>query len=292
MSVTTPALPPIWTRIDDHLDRYDVIFSDIWGVLHNGKTAWPLASEALTRYRARGGKVVLVSNAPRPGVLVPELLAHWGVLPTAWDEIVTSGDVTRQLIVERGNTPFLHIGPERDLPLLGEQAALRVPMEEAGYIVCSGLYDDETETPDDYVAMLEQAKARGLDMICANPDLVVERGPQLIYCAGALAERYREMGGQAFYAGKPHAPIYRAAHLLGQKLLDRDLPKQRILAIGDAFYTDVAGAVAQGIDCLFVARGIHSEDFGLHHGTLSQEGVAKGMVDRQHLPVAIMDVLA
>jgi len=140
--------------------------------------------------------------------------------------------------------------------------------------------------------MLEQAKARGLDMICANPDLVVERGPRLIYCAGALAERYREMGGQAFYAGKPHAPIYRAAHLLGQKLLDRDLPKQRILAIGDAFYTDVAGAVAQGIDCLFVARGIHSEDFGLHHGPLSQEGVAKGMVDRQHLPVAIMDVLA
>ena len=134
MSVATPALPPIWTRIDEHLDCYDVIFSDIWGVLHNGKTAWPLASEALTRYRGRGGKVVLVSNAPRPGVLVPELLAHWGVLPTAWDEIVTSGDVTRQLIVERGTTPFLHIGPERDLPLLGEQAALRVPLEEAGYI--------------------------------------------------------------------------------------------------------------------------------------------------------------
>ncbi|MCX7317599.1 MAG: HAD hydrolase-like protein, partial [Hyphomicrobiales bacterium] len=106
------------------------------------------------------------------------------------------------------------------------------------------------------------------------------------------AERYREMGGKALYAGKPHAPIYQAAHVLGQQLLGRDLSRQRILAIGDAFYTDVAGAVAHGIDCLFVARGIHSEDFGLHHGPLSQEGVAKGMVDRLHQPVAIMDVLA
>jgi HAD superfamily hydrolase (TIGR01459 family) len=206
-------------------------------VVHNGKAHYAKACAALSAFRRQGGTVILVTNAPRPFPPILEQLARLGAPSSAYDGIVTSGDVTLSFIVERGEAPLYHIGPERDLPLLGEQAALRVPLEEAGYIVCSGLYDDETETPDDYAAMLEQALASGLDMVCANPDLVVERGPRLIYCAGALAERYREMGGKALYAGKPHAPIYQAAHLLGQQLLGRDLSRQRILAIGDAFYT-------------------------------------------------------
>ena len=285
-------IPPIWTSIEPVFSRYDVIFCDIWGVLHNGREAWPLASDILTRFRQQGGKVVLVSNAPRPGALVPEWLLHWGVKPTAWDEIVTSGDVTRRLIVERGDAPFLHIGPARDKPLLEGLAGRKVAVQDAAYVICSGLYNDEVETPDDYAELLAQARARNLDMICANPDLIVERGDQMIYCAGALAQAYQDLGGIAHYAGKPHPPIYHEAQRTAEGLVGRAVDKSRILAIGDAFMTDVAGAVAYGVDCVLVARGIHGEDFALHQGPLSQQGVARVMQDRRERPVAVMDVLA
>jgi HAD superfamily hydrolase (TIGR01459 family) len=289
---TSLALPPIWESIEPVFSRYDVIFCDIWGVLHNGREAWPKASAILTRFRAQGGKVVLVSNAPRPGALLPEWLAHWGVKSTAWDEIVTSGDVTRRLIEERGDAPFLHIGPARDKPLLEGLGGRKVEVHEADYIICSGLYHDETETPDDYAELLGQARARQLDMICANPDLVVERGDQMIYCAGALAQAYEQMGGRSLYAGKPHPPIYAEAQRAADQLCGQAIDKTRILAIGDAFMTDVAGASGYGVDCLLVARGIHTEDFALHQGPLSAERVARAMAGRVERPVAVMDVLA
>lgn len=285
-------LPPIWTSIEPVFPRYDVIFCDIWGVLHNGQVAWPKASDVLTRFRAQGGKVVLVSNAPRPGALLPEWLAHWGVKSTAWDEIVTSGDVTRRLIEARGPAPFLHIGPARDKPLIEGLGGPKVAIGDAEYIICSGLYEDETETPDDYAGLLAEARARNLDMICANPDLIVERGDQMIYCAGALAQAYEKLGGQAFYAGKPHPPIYAEAQRVADQLCGRTIEKQRILAIGDAFMTDVAGASTYGVDCLLMARGIHTEDFALHHGPLSEQGIERVMAGRAERPLAIMDVLA
>ena len=286
------SLPPIWTSIEPVFSRYDVIFCDIWGVLHNGRTAWPLASDILTRFRAQGGTVVLVSNAPRPGALVPDWLLHWGVKPTAWDEIVTSGDVTRQLILARGDAPYLHIGPERDKPLLAGLAGRKTELADAAYIICSGLYDDEVETPQDYAPLLAQAQARQLEMICANPDLIVERGDQMIYCAGALALAYEQIGGTTHYAGKPHPPIYREAQRVAESLTGKPADRSRILAIGDAFMTDVAGAAAFGVDCVLVARGIHAEDFALHQHGLSATSVAQAMADRAHHPVAVMDVLA
>ena len=285
-------LPPIWTSIEPVFSRYQVIFCDIWGVLHNGREAWPKASAVLTRFRAQGGKVVLVSNAPRPGALLPEWLAHWGVKSSAWDEIVTSGDVTRRLIEARGSAPFLHIGPARDAPLLAGLAGRKVDIHEADYVICSGLYDDETETPADYTDLLAETRARNLDMICANPDLIVERGEQMIYCAGALAQAYEQLGGQAFYAGKPHAPIYAEAQRVADQLCGQAIDKNNILAIGDAFMTDVAGAATYGVDCLLVARGIHTDDFSLHEGPLSAEAVGRVMAGQIHRPVAVMDVLA
>lgn len=285
-------MPPIWTTIEPVFSRYQVIFCDIWGVLHNGRAAWPLASDILTRFRAQGGKVVLVSNAPRLGAFVPELLQHWGVKPSAWDAIVTSGDVTRRLIEGRGEAPFLHIGPARDQSLLDGLSGRKVEVQEAAYVICSGLYNDEVETPEDYRALLAQAYDRKLEMICANPDLIVERGNSMIYCAGAIAKAYEDLGGVALYAGKPHAPIYHEALRVGEGLCGHPVDLAKILAIGDAFMTDVAGAVAFGVDCVLIARGIHSEDFALSQGPLSPQAVAKVMQDRSERPIAVMDVLA
>ena len=286
-------MPPIWTTIEPVFSRYQVIFCDIWGVLHNGREAWPLASDILTRFRAQGGKVVLVSNAPRLGAFVPELLQHWGVKPTAWDAIVTSGDVTRRLIEGRGDAPYLPIGPARDKSLVEGLSGRKVDqVQDAAYVICSGLYNDETETPEDYHALLAQATARQLEMICANPDLIVERGTSMIYCAGAIAKAYEDLGGTALYAGKPHAPIYHEARQVAEELCGHPIDLSNILAIGDAFMTDVAGALAFGVECVLIARGIHSEDFGLHQGPLSPQAVAKVMQDRSERPLAVMDVLA
>jgi HAD superfamily hydrolase (TIGR01459 family) len=286
-------LPPIWTTIEPVFSQYDVIFCDIWGVLHNGQHAWPRASEVLTRFRNQGGTVVLVSNAPRPGALVPEWLLHWGVQPTAWDAIVTSGDVTRRLIEARGAASFLHIGPSRDKPLIEGLTGHKVGVEQADYIICSGLYNDDDETPADYAGLLARARDRRLEMICANPDLIVERGDKMIYCAGSLAQAYEELGGVAHYAGKPHAPIYDEAQRVAAGLLQLEhVEKSKILAIGDAFITDVAGASAYGVDCVLVARGIHGHEFALHEGGLSDETVAQAMQGRSVRPVAVMDVLA
>ncbi len=194
-------------------DRYDAVLCDIWGVLHDGRQAFPPASDALVAFRRRGGAVVLLSNAPRPNAAIRPQVIRLGVSPDAFDAIVTSGDVTIALIAERGAAPVHHIGPRRDLALF-EAAAARagarpvlVGLEEASYVLCTGLFDDTVESPDDYAERLSALAARGLTLICANPDLVVHRGADLIYCAGALAQAYEALGGETIYAGKPHAPI-------------------------------------------------------------------------------------
>src|ERR1043166_6106724 len=241
---------------------YDAVLCDVWGVIHNGIAAFPGASDALTRFRAKGGSVMLISNAPRPGAQVERMLDHLRVPHSAYDGIVTSGDVTRAVVAKRAGESVFHIGPERDHTIFTGLDAPFGPLETARYVICSGLYDDETETPDDYAELLGRIRARNLFMLCANPDLVVERGDRLVYCAGALADRYAELGGEGYYAGKPHRPLYDLALARLAGLRGAAPTLERVLAIGDSVRTDLKGAAALGVDCLFVTAGIHAEELG------------------------------
>jgi HAD superfamily hydrolase (TIGR01459 family) len=240
-----------------------VVLSDVWGVVHNGVAAAPEACDALARFRAAGGTVVLITNAPRPGeVVVRTMLDRLKVPRTAYDGIISSGDVTRALIAARGRERLFHIGPKRDLPMFQGLDARVSRLESADYSVCSGLYDDTVETPQDYGDLIERMRARRLTMICANPDVVVERGEQLVYCAGAIADLYAAAGGEVIYAGKPYRPIYEQALAIAQSAHASPIEHKRILAIGDSVRTDLKGAAAFGVDCLFVTAGIHAEELG------------------------------
>jgi HAD superfamily hydrolase (TIGR01459 family) len=236
---------------------YDALLCDVWGVLHNGVAAFAAADAALRRFRDDGGRVVLLTNAPRPWPSIREQLRGLGIGDAAYDAIVSSGDVTRALIAARPAARVLHIGPDRDLPFYEGLDIARVGEEEADLVSCTGLYDDTTETPQDYRPLLRRLAERGLELICANPDIVVERGGVLVYCAGAIADLYKELGGRAVLAGKPHRPIYDAARA---KLAE--LGARRTLAIGDGLPTDIRGACENGLDALFVTGGIHAADFG------------------------------
>ncbi len=243
-------------------ERYRGILCDVWGVVHNGENAFFPACEALAAFRAAGGNVVLLTNAPRPSGPIYAQLDELGVRRDAYDAVVTSGDATRAMLLERGYTRIHHIGPERDLTLYEDTGIRLVEPEEAEVIVCTGFFDDETETPEDYHDRFRALIDRGLPFICANPDIVVERGTRLIWCAGALARDYGAMGGDVVILGKPHAPIYAAALARLGKEAGGPLEKSDVLAIGDGLKTDVTGAVGQGIDTLFITAGIHAADFG------------------------------
>ena len=241
---------------------YDVVLSDVWGVVHNGVAALPEAGEALSRFRDAGGTVVLISNAPRPGRNVIHLLDEFGVIRSAYDGIVTSGDVTTNVIAGRPGQTVFHLGPDRDRPMYATLDVRFAPVESADYAVCSGLFNDETETAEDYRDILGRMRARNLFMVCANPDIVVERGDRLVACAGAIADLYRDMGGDVLYAGKPYRPIYDQALATAESVRGAPTALARVLAIGDSVRTDVTGAAAFGVDCLFVTAGIHAEELG------------------------------
>jgi HAD superfamily hydrolase (TIGR01459 family) len=210
-----------------------------------------------------GGHVVLITNAPRPAKYVAEMLTNMGVPEEAYDSIVSSGDVTREVLEAQGSKTLLHIGPDRDQPLYHNlEATFTSVDEDAEAISCTGFRDDETETPDDYRERLEKLAARNLLMICANPDIVVERGDRLVWCAGALARLYEDLGGEVAILGKPHAPIYEAGLRRLAEHTGSDIAKEDVLAIGDGLPTDIRGAVSQDIDVLFITAGIHASDFG------------------------------
>jgi HAD superfamily hydrolase (TIGR01459 family) len=245
---------------------YDVLFCDLWGCLHNGKQPYPAAVAALQAFRAGGGKVVLMTNAPRPNQFVIAQLDRMGVPRDAWDIVVSSGDAAQEAMFAGAvGRKVWHIGTEKDdgffddIP--GEFADAppihRVSLEEAEGIVATGPFDELTETPGDYHDRLMAARDRGLPMLCANPDVIVDMGETRIYCAGALAEYYEGLGGRSLYFGKPHPPIYDRA----RRLLDLG-PDARILAIGDGVFTDVKGALDQGIDALFVTGGLAADALG------------------------------
>lgn len=243
----------------DIASQYDVVLCDVWGVLHNGVEAFSYASEALAAARAAGLTVVLITNSPRPHPGVKVQIRGLGVADDAYDRIVTSGDVTRALIAD-GPKNIHFIGAEKDLALLDGLGVEQVALEEAEIVVCAGLRDDEAETIEDYREEMAKLAARKLPFICANPDLVVERGHRLIACAGAIAKLYEDLGGTTRIAGKPHRPIYEKS-LAEARDVRGAFDLSRVIAIGDGMPTDVRGAEAFGLDVLYISGGIHAQHY-------------------------------
>jgi HAD superfamily hydrolase (TIGR01459 family) len=271
--------------------RYDAVFCDLWGCLHNGKTAYPAAVAALQAFRAQGGKVALVTNAPRPNSTVIAQLDRMGVPRDAWDVVVSSGDAAQAAMLQGAvGKKVFHIGAVKDEDFFtvlpeGAVAPERVGLLEAEGIVCTGLEDDLTETPDDYRAQLLLGKTRGLTMLCANPDIIVDMGDKRVYCAGAIAGAYEDMGGTALYFGKPHPPIYDLARRqLG-------LNDAQILCIGDGIGTDVAGGMAEGLDTLFITGGLAADEFGPDVAHPDKAMLEAWLADRQIYPTFSMGLL-
>jgi HAD superfamily hydrolase (TIGR01459 family) len=273
---------PILSSIAELAATSDAWIVDVWGVMHNGARAYRAAAVACRTFRAGGGTVVLLSNAPRPFAAVVPHMSALGVPADAYDAGVTSGDVTRGMLKAWRGRRLLHIGPERDHALLDGLDIALAPATEAEVVLCSGLYDDESETPADYAETLDALLARGVPMICANPDILVERGDKLIYCAGALAQNYAAKGGDVSYAGKPHVPVYERTLDEIARLRGRPVDEARVLAIGDGVETDIAGAHAAGLRSVFVASPIFAP------GGLNSEVLGELFAERPFKPVAAM----
>lgn len=249
-----------FARLSDLVDRYDALLCDVWGVIRDGHALIPEAIAALQRFRAGGGRVVLLSNSPRRAASLGNFLNQMGAPGDAWDDIVTSGEATFALLTARAPGPAYKLGASWDDPLYEGTGLSFAALDEAAFISCTGLEHYPDDHPDRYEDTLREAQLRRLPMICANPDIVVQHEGRLAYCAGALAERYEAMGGEVILAGKPHAPIYDLAYTRIEALRGVT-PKDRILAVGDGPGTDIAGAVAEGLDALFIADGIHAGRF-------------------------------
>jgi HAD superfamily hydrolase (TIGR01459 family) len=255
---------------------YDAALCDVWGVIHNGVDAFPRACAALERFKAERGPVVLISNAPRPSKALYSQLQSVGVPEGCWSGFVTSGDATRALLSARAPGPAWVLGPPRDTPLYeGLPLEFADRLEDAGFIVCTGPFHEEVETPEDYRERLARARDLKLDMICANPDRMVQKGERLVYCAGALAELYETLGGRSVMAGKPHRPIYDQAMAELERLAGRTVDPRRVLCIGDGVNTDVRGAEQQGLDCLFLWGGVHAADLRQESDAPAAELLAK-----------------
>ncbi len=277
---------PIIPRLSDWSSKPDAWLCDIWGVMHNGKTAFEDAKTACTAYRKQGGIVVLVSNAPRPAEVVAKHLETFGITGACYDAIVTSGDVTRAIMQARTPVPFLHVGPDRDLGIFAGLGWPQANEDEAELLLCSGLHDDRLESPDNYRDLFVGLTGRGVPMLCANPDIKVERGDEVVYCAGALAQLYESLGGDVTYAGKPHKPVYDAALATIARIAGREIHKDRVLAIGDGVNTDIRGAAGVGIPSLFIASAIHID------GPLTQAKLDALFAPLAFKPAAAMDGLA
>ena len=256
----------IVNALSDISAQYDALFVDLWGCVHNGVRAFDAANKALIEYRAGGGIVVLVTNSPRPRAQVEQQLADFGVARDAWDSIASSGDSARSaLFLGAVGQKIYFIGTDAELPffeplkLIDDPIQIsHVPIEEAEGIVCTGLPTADG-TPDDVRAPLLYAKQKGLKLLCANPDIIVDRGEKREWCAGAVAQAYTEMGGTSLYFGKPHAPIYDLARRR-LSAIRPNIPDDRILAIGDGITTDIQGALGEGIDSLFITGGLAAKE--------------------------------
>ena len=246
--------------------EYPVWFCDIWGVVHDGVIADEVSCDALIRHRKNDGVVVLVSNSPRPKPALLRQLDDLKVPREAYDDVITSGDVTRAVVSRHAGCKVFHLGPERDAHLREGLPVSFTESEEAEIIMCSGLFDDRTEQPEQYRDMLRQLAERDLPLVCANPDLIVKHGEDILPCAGALAKIYEELGGKVIMAGKPHLPIYEEALKKAEAAAGRKVEKREILAIGDGMGTDMKGAANFGVAALFITGGISS-------GALDEHGL-------------------
>ena len=285
------SLPEPIQGLDEIADRYDVVLSDVWGVIHNGRERFAPACRALSAFAEQRGPVILISNAPRPAADVAPQLDDLGVPRAAWSTLITSGDATRALLADRAPGPVWAIGPDRDAALYAGLGLELTGPEDAALICVTGPYDDETETAEDYRDRFEAILPRRLPLLCANPDIVVQRGDRLIPCAGALARLYADLGGEVRMAGKPHAPIYDLCIAEAEARLGRPVDRRRVLCIGDGIPTDILGANGQDLDVLFVAGGIHGAellgpqglDMAATQGLLAQAGAgalwASGALD-------------
>ena len=252
--------PPILSNAGSILARYDAVFCDVWGVMHNGRAAYQESGDALARFRTAGGTVVLVSNAPVPAAGVERVLERTGVRRDAWDAIVCSGDIALAHVAEKGYRRLHRIGPaRRDSLLFARLPGPHAALADADAIVCTGLVDDSSHTVETYRDLIEEGVARTLPFVCANPDLVVDVGPKRYLCAGSIAAEYERCGGAVFWAGKPHPTAYEAALKRAAELRGTEPVLTRILAIGDAVRTDLAAAQGMGVDAVFIASGIHNE---------------------------------
>ncbi len=273
-------------RLRDIASDYDALLCDAWGVIHNGVKIFPGAAEAMVRFRETRGPVVILTNAPRPSSIIPGQLDRLGLPRDAYDAVVTSGDATRAEIEARLPAPAYRIGPEKDDPLFDGLGVEFAPEEDAAFIICTGLVDDQRETPDDYRALMRRLAGRGLVMICANPDIVVNWGGRRVWCAGALAEVYKEFGGSVVYGGKPHPPIYRLARAAAARASGAGAAAPRLLAVGDGLHTDIVGANSQGVDAVFIAG-----DGGVHEGGADVEAVSTRLAEAGARAIALMEAL-
>lgn len=242
---------------------YPVWLCDIWGVVHNGLKCYEAAAHALSQHRKKGGIVILVTNAPRTSRDVVRQLNDLEVPPQSYDRVVTSGDVTQTLVKDHAKGKVYHLGPPRDLSMFAGQMVKKVPLAEAHAVLCTGLVNDDVETPDDYADLLSRMKGLNLPMICANPDKMVRKGNRLLYCAGSLAEKYSAMGGPVLMAGKPYEPIYTLALQIAGTIAGRTIEKSMVLAIGDGPETDIKGAADFGIAVVLIADGVTDASDGL-----------------------------
>ena len=269
------SIPPIISNAGPLLEAYDTVLSDIWGVMHNGLIAYSGANDALTRFRQRGGTVILVSNAPNPSHQVARTLDEKGVVRSAWDAIVSSGDLALARVADQGYRAVHVIGPrDRDAAFFADLRVAHVAMSEAEAVVCTGFVDDRRDTVAGYRDALQAAFARRLPFVCANPDLIVDVGTERLLCAGTLAAAYEELGGTVYWAGKPHPVSYATALSRAAAVHGRSIETRRVLAIGDAVRTDLASAAGAGVDALFVTSGIHAEET-MDNGTIDPKRLAK-----------------
>ena len=279
-------LPPIVTSIAPYLGGVEAWICDIWGVVHNGVAAFPSAVDACVRFREKGGTVLLLTNAPRPAGAIEEQLAKLNVPRDAWDRVLTSGDLTLALIDDHRELPLVHIGPPRDAGLFAGKPVTFEPLDEARLIVCSGLHDDECETAEDYRAGLSGPAARGVPMICANPDVTVARGNRIIPCAGAIAALYEQLGGRVIYAGKPYLRIYERAFAMIADVRRRPIALDAVLAIGDGINTDIRGALNAGLRSVLVASPVHLPE------PLTAATLAHALAPLPGRPIVAMSALA
>jgi HAD superfamily hydrolase (TIGR01459 family) len=292
--VVPPILTPIpvLKSVRELLSHYDVLLCDVWGVVHDGRTAYPGANDTLTRFRGSGGTVILVSNAPMPSDVVATVCDEKGVVRSAWDAIVSSGDIALAHIAEHNYRRVYCIGPRpRDSAFFDRLPGIAASLEVADVIACTGLVDDRIETPEDYRATLAVAHAHKLPLICANPDLAVHVGRELLPCAGAIATLYEDLGGQVFWAGKPHQSAYTAGLVAAERMRGQAINKARVLGIGDAVRTDIAAAKNAGVDSLLIAQGLHRDEI-MHDGNVDAVAANKLLNDAELPAVAIMSGLS